>query len=73
MSLSVKHIVGGFTWMCPRCEYEDDIAVRLHDLDYECEDVLRYYLALPKRLRAQILRLLETLNQAVQESQTSAS
>ena len=69
MPLATRHIVGSFTWMCARCEYEDDINIRLADLDYEVQDVLRYYLALPKWLRAQILCLMETLDKEVRESQ----
>lgn len=28
-----KREVGGLTWVCPKCEYEDDITVRLEDLN----------------------------------------
>lgn len=70
MRLDDKHIVGYVAVHCSRCEYEDDYPVALSDLDYEAEDVLALYLGLPKRVRAQVLRLLETLNEAVQEQVT---
>jgi len=59
--------VGGLTWMCPRCEYEDDLTVYLGYLDLEFQTLLWNYLKLPEGLRQQVSSLVEELAQLVED------